>query len=63
MDLLTVSEVATVLKISEDSVIRRFQDRAGVVDLGQPEARRKRRYRVLRIPKTVLEKFIMERTR
>ena len=61
-DLLTVSEVAGVLKLSEDAVVRRFQDRPGVVDLGSPENRRKRRYRVLRIPRVELEKFLVERT-
>lgn len=64
-DLLTVSEVAAVLRVSEDTVTKRFQDRAGVVDLGQKEnlRSRRRRYRVLRIPRSVLETFIKERTR
>jgi hypothetical protein len=56
MELLTVSDVAEVLKVSEDTVIRRFANRPGVVDLGGGK------YRVLRIPRPVLEKFIMERT-
>lgn len=53
------SEVAAILKVSEDTVIRRFQDVPGVIDLGSPETRKKRRYRVLRIPKTVLEKELI----
>jgi hypothetical protein len=59
-ELLTVHEVATVLKCSPKSVIRRFERRAGVVDLNPPTKRRTRRS--LRIPRTVLEKFIIERT-
>ena len=64
MDLLTVTEVAAVLKVSEDTVIRRFSSVPGVVDIGTAEdfRRKKRGYRVLRIPRPVLEKFIMERT-
>ena len=57
-ELLTVAEVAGVLKCSEDAVTKRFAKVAGVIDLGQPETRSRRRYRVLRIPKTVLEKFL-----
>ena len=64
-DLLTVAEVAAVLRVSEDTVTKRFQDRAGVLDLGQAEdlRKRKRQYRVLRIPRPVLETFIKERTK
>jgi hypothetical protein len=60
-DLLTVAEVAKILKVSEDTVLRRFEKVKGVVDLGSPETPRKRRYRVLRIPKTVVEKFVLTR--
>jgi hypothetical protein len=57
---LTPSEVAKILKISTDGVLRKFSDRPGVLDLGSEETRFKRRYRVLRIPREVLEKFIIE---
>lgn len=57
-ELLTVRDVATVLKCSEDAVVRRFAKMAGVIDLGRSETRQKRQYRVLRIPKTVVEKFL-----
>lgn len=59
-EFLTVQEVAAILKISTDSVIRKFQDRKGVLDLGAPETRFKRWYRVLRIPRETLDKFIVE---
>lgn len=57
-ELLTVREVATVLKMSDDAVTRLFAKLPGVIDFGQAETRDKRRYRVLRIPKAVLEKFL-----
>ena len=61
-DLLTVATVAAELKCSQDFVLRRFGDLPGVIDLGSPELvrRRKRRKRCLRIPRAVLEKFLME---
>ena len=57
-ELLTVRDVATVLKCGEDAVVRRFAKVPGVIDLGKPETRSRRRYRVLRIPKTVVEKYL-----
>lgn len=54
-ELLTVSQVAAVLKVSEDTVVRRFARVKGVIDLGSAESRSKRRYRVLRIPVPVVE--------
>jgi hypothetical protein len=59
-ELLTVREVADILKISPDSVTRRFQNYPGVVDVGQPETRFGKRYRVLRIPRNVLERYLVE---
>jgi len=62
-ELLTVAQVAFVLKCSEDTVVRRFEKRTGVIDLGTANnGRRNRRYRVLRIPKTVVEKYLVERS-
>jgi hypothetical protein len=59
-ELLTVAQVATALKVSEDTVVRRFQRVKGVIDLGTGETRSKRRYRVLRIPLSVVEKHLAE---
>ena len=59
-ELLTVKDVATVLKVSEDTVVRRFARMKGVIDLGVGETRHKRRYRVLRIPVAVVEKQLAE---
>jgi hypothetical protein len=60
-DLLTVSEVAALLKVSEETVTRRFSTVKGVIDIGSPETPRKRRYRVLRIPRAVVEKYVLSK--
>ena len=57
-ELLTVKDVAQVLKCSEDKVIRVFARIGGVIDLGRPENLSRRRYRVLRIPKAVVERYL-----
>jgi hypothetical protein len=59
-ELMTVRDVATVLKVSEDTVVRRFAKVRGVIDLGVGETRNKRRYRILRIPVAVVEKHLTE---
>jgi hypothetical protein len=61
-EFLTVREVAAILKTSPDSIIRKFDGRPGVIDLGSPETSRRRRYRELRIPRSTLERFIREKT-
>jgi hypothetical protein len=53
--LLTVKDCAEILQVSADTVVRRFARVEGVIDLGTSETRNKRRYRVLRIPKAVVE--------
>ena len=57
---LTPEEVAAHLKQSTESIIRKFAGRKGVLDLGSPEGRFKRRYRVLRIPREALDRYILE---
>jgi len=61
-ELLTVRDVATVLKCGEDAVVRRFAKLPGVIDLGKPETRSRRRYRVLRIPKVVVEQYLTRKS-
>lgn len=61
-ELLTVSDVATVLKCGEDAVVKRFAKMPGVIDLGKPETRSRRRYRVLRIPKGVVEQYLTSKS-
>jgi len=56
-ELLTVAQVAALLQVSPDTVMRRFARVTGVIDLGSKETPKKRRYRVLRIPRAVVEKW------
>src|SRR5216683_1709185 len=55
--LLTVKDVAEVLQCSQDAVVRRFAKMDGVIDLGKSTLG-VRRYRVLRIPKSVVERYL-----
>jgi len=59
-DFLTPADVARLLQVSEDTVYRRMGSLPGVINLGTEGDLRKRRYRVLRIPRPVLEKFLVE---
>ena len=56
-NLLTVRDVAEVLQCSEDAVSRRFAKMDGVIDLGKSTLG-VRRYRVLRIPKVIVERYL-----
>jgi hypothetical protein len=57
-ELFSVAELADRLKISADKVTRIFADEPGVIDLGAPERMHKRRYRILRIPSSVLNRVL-----
>lgn len=60
--LLTVAEVATLMKVSATFVRRTFEDEPGVVRLGHA-ANGKRRYLTLRIPRLVFERVITRMSR
>ena len=60
-ELFTVAEVAALLKISTDTVTRLFENEPGVIVLGAPETSHKRRYRILRIPTSVLNRMLQKR--
>jgi hypothetical protein len=55
--LLTTKDVADGLQISQDAVARRFAKVEGVIDLGSSKLGT-RRYRVLRIPKEIVERYL-----
>lgn len=57
-ELMTVAQVAAVLNCSEETVTRRFAREKGVIDLAS-EGSMRRRYRVLRIPTSVVEKYAL----
>jgi hypothetical protein len=66
--LLTVRDVSAILQCGEDAVIRRFAKMDGVIDLGSQSKKKQssrlglRRYRVLRIPKSVVERYLTEKS-
>ena len=55
--LLTVAEVAALMKVSVSYVRKTFEDEPGVIRLGQA-ANGKRRYLTLRIPRPVFERVM-----
>lgn len=57
-EYLTPDQVAVALGVSADSVYRWFENEQGVIDLGSRETMHKRRKRCIRIPLTVLNRFI-----
>jgi hypothetical protein len=57
-ELLNVAQIATILKVSPDTVVRHFARMPGVTNMGTEGSLKRRRYRVLRIPKHVIEKFV-----
>jgi hypothetical protein len=59
-EIYSIAEVATRLKISADEVTLMFEDEPGVIDLGAPELMHKRRYRILRIPVSVLNRVLQK---
>lgn len=58
---LTVAEVAEMLDVSSDTVRRVFADEPGVINIGPRNRGADRPYRILRIPRAVLERFLAER--
>ena len=50
----SVSELATIWKLSENTIRRMFEHEPGVIRWGAGEGRFKRRYITLRIPETVV---------
>jgi len=49
-----------MLAVSDDTVIRLFGHREGVIDLGSPETMHKRKKRMLRISRVALDLFLSE---
>lgn len=61
--VFSVDEVAAILGRSRRTIIRMFEKEPGVLVWNEPETVRKRRYRVLRIPRAVLERVILRLSR
>jgi hypothetical protein len=54
-ELLTSQQVARILSVCPATVIRFFDGREGVVNIGT------RHYKILRIPRAALNRFLAER--
>jgi hypothetical protein len=61
IEYLTVSDVATILAVSDDTVHKQFGALDGVIDIGTPGGMHRRRKRVLRIPRRTLERYISDK--
>lgn len=59
-EYLTPEEVAAILKVHPRTVKRRFAKVPGVVNLGSEETRTRSPYRILRIPREVLDRFLLD---
>jgi hypothetical protein len=59
--MLTVSEVAKFLSVSDDTILKQFGSLPGVVDIGTSGGMHLRQKRVLRIPQRTLERYIADR--
>jgi hypothetical protein len=60
--MYTPRELAELWQLSEQSIRRLFQDRAGVLKIGDGNPRGRRGYVTLRIPAVVVEQVFRERT-
>jgi hypothetical protein len=58
---LTVADVASILAVSDDTILKQFGSLDGVIDIGTPATMNKRRKRVLRIPQRTLERYLADR--
>ena len=54
----TVSEVATLMGLSKQTIARLFEHEPGVLIVTRPEMMHKRRYRSIRIPRAVYERVL-----
>lgn len=61
--MFTPRELADLWHLSEQSIRRLFQDRPGVLKIGDSNPRGKRGYVTLRIPTAVVEQVFQERAR
>ncbi len=55
---LTIAEVSRMTGFSPQTVTRLFEKEKGVLVINRPEQKHKRRYRSIRIPRSVYERVI-----
>jgi len=60
---LTPAQIAGMLQLSTDTVVRMFEGEPGVLVVGANEGSRgKRRYRTIRVPESVFQRVLRMRT-
>jgi hypothetical protein len=57
-ECFTPAEVARILKVKPRTVVRQFQNEPGVIEFGSDETLYKRKRKFMRIPKSVLERYL-----
>ena len=57
----TVGEIAEILALSDDSVLKQFAGLDGVIDVGTAGGMHRRRKRLLRIPPRTLERYLADK--
>lgn len=62
-EVFTINEAAALLGISRQKVIRIFERESGTLIFQSPETMHKRRYRVLTIPRAVLERVLRRQSK
>jgi hypothetical protein len=62
-ETFTVAQIASLWQLSPDTIQRIFQDEPGVIPLGNPNSRGKRKRITLRIPRVVMERVKRKRAK
>jgi len=62
-ETFTVAQIASLWQLSTDTIQRIFQDEPGVIPLGNPNSRGKRKRITLRIPRVVMERVKRKRAK
>jgi hypothetical protein len=61
-ETFTVAEIASLWKLSRDTIQRMFEDEPGVISLGEKNPRGKRKRVTLRIPRAVMNRVKKRRS-
>lgn len=59
-ECFTPAEIARTLKVKPQTVVRIFRNEPGVIEFGSDETLYKRKRKFIRIPKSVLERYLAE---
>ena len=54
----TINELATMLGLSRQTVIRLFENESGIILIERPETMHKKRHRTIRVPRAVYQRVL-----